>query len=136
MYRGNLMRLVWVYLLIFASFFLLAFQKNEIGTEQGYYRIDVQFTSPVHVGKNTMKLLIKDPESGNAIAKKLTIEVVPWMAAHEHGIREVPVVTVFGTGNYLVDGIHFSMPGDWEVYLKIIDGQKEDTAVFNVPVAE
>ncbi|MCL5024693.1 MAG: FixH family protein [Nitrospirae bacterium] len=118
------------------TLFLLAFEKKGIDTEQGFYSVDVQFAaSTVKVGKNTLKVGINDRGSRKPLEKKLTMEAIPWMPAHEHGTSDIAQVRYLGNGQYLVEGLSFTMPGDWEVYLRIRDGGKEDTAVFHVPVA-
>ena len=121
--------------LLVMSAFLLAFNTKGISTEQGFYSVDVQCAAdPVMVGKNTITATIKDAKSLKPVEKKLTIEVIPWMGAHEHGSSDITVVTYLGKGQYRMEGINFTMPGDWEVYLKLRDGDKEDSAVFNVHV--
>jgi hypothetical protein len=121
--------------LMVMSAFLMAFNTKGVSTEQGLYSVDVQSASdPVMIGKNTMTATIKDAKSLKPVEKKLTIEVIPWMAAHEHGSSDIAVITYLGKGQYRMEGINFTMLGDWEVYLKLRDGDKEDSAVFNVHV--
>lgn len=104
-------------------------------TEQGYYTVNMDLISdPVKVGMNTMEIVIHDVKTGKPVKNKLKLEVVPWMPVHEHITRDVPVVSKMSEGKYLIENINFSMPGDWELYVKIIDGSKEDTVVFNVAV--
>lgn len=122
-------------LILLVSLFLFAFEKRHIDTEQGYYVLDVQFiTVPVKVGINSMKLTIYENKSERPVNKKLDIEVVPWMPKHEHGLTDAPVVREIEKGQYLIEGINFSMPGRWEVYVRMRDGRKEDTSVFDVSV--
>lgn len=117
------------------GFFLCGFSGGQIDTEQGYYSLTVEsVTSPVKTGRNTMKMKIREGRSKTPVTKKLKIEVMPWMPAHEHGATEVPVIKENGNGDYLIERLNFSMPGKWEVYVKIRDGRSEDTAVFNVDV--
>jgi hypothetical protein len=128
-------RLLKFSLILLVSLFLFAFEKRHIDTEQGYYLLDVQFiTQPVKVGRNTMKLTIYEKKSKKPVEKKLDIEVVPWMPKHEHGTTDAPAVREIEKGQYLIEGIDFSMPGRWEVYVRMTDGRKEDTGVFDVSV--
>lgn len=118
------------------SIYLMAFEKTGITTEQGFYSFDVRCAAnPVKVGKNNMTVIINDVKSMKPFGRKLIIEAIPWMPASEHGSSEMPVVTYIGKGQYNIEGINFTTPGDWDVYLKLRDGNKEDSAVFNVQVA-
>lgn len=136
MERKSIGRIAGVFLIVVLSPFLIAFGKKGISSEQGYYLIDVQFLSdPVRVGRNSFTISMSDRELRSPAKQKLSIEAIPWMPAHEHGTGDIAAVKDLGGGKYLIEGINFSMAGDWEVYLKITtDDEKEDTAVFDVPV--
>ena len=57
------------------------------------------------------------------------------MPAHEHGTSTLPIIRELGKGEYSVEQVNLSMPGLWEIYVRINKGKKgEDTAVFNVNV--
>jgi len=135
--RSNAMiRLAGVLTILVMSVFLMAFEKKGINTEQGLYSVDVQSAAdPVMVGKNRMTVKINDVKSMKPIERKLDMDVIPWMTAMEHGSSDIAVVTYLGKGQYRVEGINFTMPGDWDVYLKLREGEKDDTAVFTVHVA-
>jgi hypothetical protein len=135
MLTEKMMRLTGILSLLIMSVFLMAFDKKGINTEQGFYSVDVQCAAdPVMVGRNNMTVTINDAKSMKPIERKLIMEVIPWMAAHEHGSSDIAVVTYLGKGQYRLEGVNFTMPGDWEVYFKLRDGDKEDSAVLNVHV--
>jgi len=53
------------------------------------------------------------------------------MPAHKHGLPTEPRLTeILGSGDYLVDGVKFSMPGQWELTLIITAGGVWDEAKF------
>ena len=136
MRTGAMLRWAGVLSVLFMSVFLTAFEKKGINSEQGFYSVDVQCAAnPVVVGKNNMTVTINNAKSMKPFERKLIIEVVPWMPAHEHGSSDIAVVTYLGKGQYRIEGINFTMQGDWDVYLKLEDDGKEDTVVFNVHVA-
>jgi hypothetical protein len=136
MHTYSTIRWTMVFPILAMSIFLTAFEKKGINTEQGFYSVDVQCAAnPVMTGKNNITVTINDVKSMKPLEKKLIIEAIPWMPTHEHGSSDIPVITYLGKGQYRIDEINFTMPGDWDVYLKIRDGGKEDTAVFNVNVA-
>ncbi|WP_455374904.1 FixH family protein [Kaarinaea lacus] len=57
------------------------------------------------------------------------------MPAHKHGFPTNPRVTEnLGGGNYLLDGVKFSMHGQWEIWLNITVDKIRDKAVFEVNV--
>jgi hypothetical protein len=120
------------------AFLLCGFSGKKIPTEKGLYVIDAEIAAPVMVGNNKMKLIIRDPKSGKPLQQKLSIEVVTWMSVHEHGSRVAAVVSSEGNGRYLVDMVNFTMPGPWDVYIKITnanaDGPEPEDAIISVEV--
>ena len=60
------------------------------------------------------------------------ISVHGGMPAHKHGLPTEPVVTEIGTGDYLVEGIKFSMNGKWELWFNIRAGEITEKVKFNV----
>ena len=53
------------------------------------------------------------------------------MPAHGHGLPTQPEVTKnLGDGSYLVEGVKFSMPGEWVMTFTVKSGGKEDTVVL------
>lgn len=129
-------RISFPVLFILLSLFLYGFALQQNTTEQGLYSVSLEFSGKqVLVGKNSMKLFIGNGRTKAPVAEKLDIEVVPWMPAHEHGTTEPPVIRGLGKGYYSVERVNFSMPGLWEIYVRINKGKKgEDTAVFNINV--
>jgi hypothetical protein len=118
------------------SFFLFGFAMQQNRTEQGLYFVSLEFTgTQVKVGKNSMKVFIGDSKTKAPLKDKLDIEIVPWMPSHEHGMNGQAIIKEIGKGVYLIEGVNLSMPGLWEIYVRINKGKKgEDTAVFNVNV--
>jgi hypothetical protein len=126
-------RLAMIAPVLVLSIFLFGFEQRGIQTEQGLYLVDVQFPgSSLKVGKNTMDITVNDRKSLRPVAHRLLIDVVPWMPAHEHGSMSQAKVAYLGEGRYRVENLSLTMAGDWEVYFKITDQGREDTAVFNV----
>lgn len=73
--------------------------------------------------------------SGTERSKPLTdvsIEVDAAMPAHHHGMNLVPRVTAAADGSFLVQGMLFHMPGDWELYIDVRSGDKKERARFDV----
>jgi YtkA-like len=73
-------------------------------------------TSPQPPARGTIavQLTVIDATS-RAPLDGLTIRVVPWMPAHDHGTSLVPTVKAEGQGKYLVSDVDLFMPGHWEL---------------------
>ncbi len=126
-----------VMLILILTSILYAFDKKQVVTEQGFYLLTVEaVTKPIRVGKNTFKIMTADSKTGKPVGEKLAIEVIPWMPKHEHGVTEMPIIKEIAKGVYIMEGVNFSMPGDWEVYIRIKKNGKEDTGVFDVKVVK
>jgi hypothetical protein len=83
--------------------------------------VSVEFrTSPQPPVRGTIavQLTIRSAPDG-APLDGLTVRVVPWMPAHNHGSSLVPTVTPEGEGKYLVSNVDLFMPGHWELQTTI-----------------
>jgi hypothetical protein len=57
------------------------------------------------------------------------------MPEHGHGLPTQPEVTKgMGDGDYIVQGIKFSMPGWWVITFKVKAQDMDDTVTFNLVV--
>jgi hypothetical protein len=57
------------------------------------------------------------------------------MEAHGHGLPTAPKVThARGKGEYLVEGMKFTMSGEWTLAFVIRSGGRQDTARFRLTV--
>ncbi|MEJ2697667.1 MAG: FixH family protein [Candidatus Sulfobium sp.] len=126
--------IVCVGTILVSGFFLTGFKKIQATTENGVFDISVEVPDSVKVGRNAMELSVVDKKTGAAGGGKLKIEAAPWMPVHQHGSSEAPVIKEKGKDRYLIERLNFTMPGEWEVYIRINDGNKEDTAVITVDV--
>ena len=123
---------VWMFLLVWAQPGMCGLR---VGTEQGEYQLDVEFgANPVRVGMNVVTLRLRDMGSKEPVGESMKIEIVPWMPMHEHTVMEMPRIQAMGAGEFRVEDLHFTMPGDWEVHLRMDSGGREDSAVFDVKV--
>lgn len=61
-----------------------------------------------------------------------TITVSGGMPAHRHGLPTQPMVTEIGQGDYLVEGMKFSMTGLWEMWFDIRAGDLNDKVKFEI----
>jgi hypothetical protein len=68
----------------------------------------------------------------NKPAEKAVISVDGGMPAHRHGLPTQPQVSELGNGDYLVEGIKFSMTGHWEIWFKIDKGNVSEELKFDI----
>lgn len=110
-------------------------QKRSTG--RNLYLVEVQsLANPIainkmHAWEATVKLPNGEPVAGARIA------VDGGMPQHGHGYPTQPRVTKeLGGGRYLIEGMKFSMPGWWELKLKIDSPAGVDDVTFNTVIAQ
>lgn len=100
----------------------------------GIYAVAASSTPEQAVGAETMTytLDITTTEDG-AVVEGATVELVPWMPGHAHGISDTVVVTEIGGGEYEA-AFEYSMPGAWELQIHITSGDVEDDVLVPITV--
>jgi hypothetical protein len=73
--------------------------------------VELGASPPPVVGTNTVELTVTRVADG-ALQDGLTVDVVPWMPAMDHGTSS-PTVTPEGEGKYRVSELYLFMPGTW-----------------------
>lgn len=64
--------------------------------------------------------------------EKAKIIVYGDMPMHEHGLPTQPIATELGNGDYLVEGLKFSMLGLWKLRFEIQSAEYNETITFNI----
>jgi len=102
-------------------------------SQQGHYRVSYQSkVKPIPLNRIHSWTLHLETPDGHAV-DDARISIYGGMPAHKHGFPTAPRVTQgIGNGNYLVEGLKFSMTGRWELWLNIRSGGKTDKAVIHV----
>ena len=102
-------------------------------SKQGRYRISYQSkTEPIPLNRIHSWTLHLETADGHAV-DDAQIAIYGGMPAHKHGFPTAPRVTQsLGNGNYLVEGLKFSMAGHWELWLNIRSGGQTDKAIIHV----
>lgn len=71
--------------------------------------------------------------AGGEAVEKAEIAVDGGMPEHNHGFPTTPEITEeLGGGDYLLEGVKFSMAGWWELKLDITAGGESDSITFNI----
>jgi hypothetical protein len=96
-----------------------------ITSDSGALVIDVRTSpQPPSRGTNEVELTITRAGDGTPV-DGLSLDVVPWMPAMEHG-TSAPSVTAEGGGVYLVTEVYLYMPGIWDLRTAISGAATDD----------
>ena len=97
------------------------------------YKVSLYSKSfPFQTGKIFNLILNLSTPDGKPL-DNIKIYVHGGMPQHQHGFPTNPKVTKsLGNGDYLVEGVKFSMPGDWEIRFNIKEATKRDRAIFHI----
>jgi hypothetical protein len=89
---------------------------------------------PIPIGKIITWTLKVETADGRAV-KNAEITVNGDMPEHGHGLPTQPEVAKgVADGNYIVQGLKFSMPGWWVITFKVKAQDMDDTVTFNIIV--
>lgn len=87
---------------------------------------------PLKTGKVHSWILEVRTTDGKPL-EKAKIYVHGGMPIHRHGFPTRPRVTKYlGEGKYLIEGVKFSMSGEWEMRFNIKEETKRDRAVYKI----
>lgn len=101
-------------------------------TENGLYSVEMLVIgNELKIGANAVDVIVHDAMDHDVMGAEIT--VTPWMPEMGHGVKEVPSITERGGGLYSVENVEVSMPGLWELRVKVKKDDKEDAAVFDFP---
>ncbi len=100
-------------------------------SETGLFRVTARpQIDPVTVGPIHSWIIHVETQDGTPVTGA-QIQVSGGMPAHDHGFPTVPRVTQeLGNGDYLLEGVKFSMAGVWVLTLEIAAGELQDTVTF------
>jgi hypothetical protein len=100
-------------------------------SEKGLFQIKLSAKGQLlKYGRNAVAIYVTDAKGTDVEGAK--IEITPWMPEHGHGTTWPPTVTEKGKGQYQAV-IPLIMIGHWELRVKILKGDIEDSIVFDFP---
>jgi hypothetical protein len=102
-------------------------------TAQKLYQAEIKpLDKPLAINKlHAWEIKLVQPSGQAVTGAKITVD--GGMPQHHHGFPTQPRITKeLGGGRYLLEGMKFSMPGWWEIKLKIEGAQGTDNITFNV----
>ena len=100
-----------------------------VTSNSGALRLDLRIAPDQ--GSNTAELRVTNVDGG-APATGLTIAIVPWMPAMNHG-SIAPTVTSDGPGSFQVTELDLPMAGHWDLQVTLT-GSTNDHATVGVQV--
>jgi hypothetical protein len=100
--------------------------------ESGLYSVEMVIPDrELSVGRNAVNIIVHDKNDAEVMGAGLTI--TPWMPEMGHGVLEEPEIVERGGGLYSIENVVISMPGRWELRIKVVKDGVEDRAVFDFP---
>ena len=118
-HTGSRPSVINVRLLVSLAFALVCLTSVSLAQEQD--RFHLTYTSQVEpLPLNRIHSWIVHVQSADGVpVERASIKVDGGMPAHNHGLPTRPVASELGKGDYLVEGIKFSMTGRWEIWFEI-----------------
>lgn len=129
--------LTWVLLatsLFFSAYTHAAVESEDTSTTKNSTHYRVSYTSKVeplplnHI--HSWELYVETLD-GKPV-ENATITIYGGMPMHKHDLPTQPVVTELGDGDYLVEGMKFSMLGTWKIWVQVQAGEFTDTVTFYI----
>lgn len=109
-------------------------QARDVVGRRGVFRVRIEQAPPHHVLRDERWLIRVETPDGRPAAVS-TVHVGGGMPEHGHGLPTQPSVKSGGRpGEFVIDGLQFTMPGWWEVSLFVADSRRDDSVTFNVIV--
>jgi hypothetical protein len=105
-------------------------------TDHGKYQVALHsLAEPITVNKmHAWEILLRSPSGATVSGARISVD--GGMPQHGHGFPTQPRVTrELGDGRYLIEGMKFSMPGWWEIKLKVDAASGPDDVTFNTVIA-
>ena len=102
-------------------------------TDNDLYSIELVIKGgALEVGPNNVDIIVHNREDKDVTEAR--VSVTPWMVMHGHGVPGEPEVIERGGGLYSLPALRFTMPGIWELRIKVAQNDVADTVAFSVPV--
>ena len=114
-------------------------EKSQLSgvTTNGHYTVAISTAdnSPAPVGRyHDWIISVEHRESGPV--QQAAISIGGGMPAHGHGLPTNPKVSEYlGNGRYLLEGMKFTMDGNWLIQIHIVSKGIQDAIEFSYPVS-
>jgi hypothetical protein len=128
---------VWILLVLTLFASAPGYSAGEAGAvgssqESIHFRISYQSNvNPIPLNRIHSWLVHVETHDGEPV-DNAEITVYGGMPTHRHDLPTQPVATRLGGGDYLVEGMKFSMLGHWIVRIEVEAGKYNDTVAFEI----
>jgi len=99
---------------------------------QGRHRLAWRLAGGGEVPRNVESELDIYLERDGAPVPGALIQVSGWMAEHQHGLVQTPIVDEVGQGHYRVSGMLFHMRGAWQLRFQVIADKIVESVTFEL----
>jgi hypothetical protein len=107
--------------------------STEKMTDNGHFHVSVSSNMDPLVLNEIHSWTVHVETADGQVVEDAQIGVDGGMPEHNHGFPTTPEITEeLGDGDYLLEGVKFSMAGWWELKLNIDDGDQADQITFNL----
>ena len=129
----NRQKIGWLWAsLLFVTVLALANEPNPNISEGNYFRIRYESRiTPLPLNQIHSWILHVETLDGKPVDNAMIV-VSGGMPAHKHGLPTQPAVTGLGGGEYLVEGVKFTMTGLWEMEFLIQAVDASESLKFNI----
>ena len=111
--------------------------STEKMTESGLFHVAVHSNLEPLVLNEIHSWTVHVETADGQVVENAQLSVDGGMPEHNHGFPTAPEITEdLGGGDYLLEGVKFSMAGWWELKLNIDDGEQSDQVTFNLVVPD
>jgi len=102
-------------------------------TDEGLFHVSISSNLEPLVLNEIHSWTVHVETAGGQPLENAQISVDGGMPEHNHGFPTAPEITQdLGGGDYLLEGVKFSMAGWWELKLNIAAGDQSDQITFNL----
>lgn len=101
-------------------------------SQKGLFRVQIRSSlQPVTINQMHRWLVYLEDAEGKPVTDA-SIDVTGSMPRHDHGLPTRPMVRADkDDGTYLIEGLRFHMPGEWQLAMTIYAGGSSDSLVIS-----
>ncbi len=110
------------------------YQTQETFSQNGRFLVAITIPKPLTDLNAPLTASIKLTDANGNIKKPLRIAISGGMREHGHGLPSHPKVTEFQNNEWHITGLEFSMNGQWQLNIELLDEQGWDWVQFDLLV--
>lgn len=131
MIKSNKAILFFIFLLISAS--ACAEQRWRTKTQNGQFLVTISPQSGFYQIGDYHDWIIEVKDGNGKLVSNANVSISGGMLGHGHGLPSQPVINpIDGDGKYLLEGMLFSMAGEWTLLFLVQTSKVQDRARFDI----